>query len=182
MMTEPELVTIGNNAQVDDASLIGHINTKGVFSLSEISVGENCVLKTGSRLMSGASMGRSSILLEHTLILSGDAVDAHTVWQGWPSKVEQRLTEYQRKLSLRLARLEHLDATESCLAAMCSSRRCCCCSFAVQAVQAPLRIKAATSEVSYILTSDIDDDRSGESKDVERGDHPTEVTRLLVRP
>lgn len=181
MMTEPELVTLGNNAQVDDASLIGHINTKGVFSLSEISVGENCVLKTGSRLMSGASMGRSSMLLEHTLILSGDAVDAHTVWQGWPSKVEQRLTEYQRKLRSRLARLEHLDASESCLAAMCSPRRCCCCSFAVQAVQAPLRIKAATSEVSYILTSDIDDNRSGEGEDVERGEHPTEATRLIVR-
>lgn len=31
MMTEPDLVTIADNACVDDASLIAHINTRGVF-------------------------------------------------------------------------------------------------------------------------------------------------------
>jgi len=74
MMTEPELVTIGDFAAVDDASLIGHVNTKGVFSLAEISVGESAILKSGSRLMSGANMGRRSMLLEHTLILSSEAL------------------------------------------------------------------------------------------------------------
>lgn len=31
MMTEPDLCTIGDGASVDDASLIAHINTRGVF-------------------------------------------------------------------------------------------------------------------------------------------------------
>ncbi len=31
MMTEPDLVTIGDNACVDNASLISHINTRGIF-------------------------------------------------------------------------------------------------------------------------------------------------------
>lgn len=33
MMTEPELITLGDAVCVDDASLIGHMNTKGAFSL-----------------------------------------------------------------------------------------------------------------------------------------------------
>lgn len=31
MMTEPDLVTIGDGAAIDNASLIAHINTKGQF-------------------------------------------------------------------------------------------------------------------------------------------------------
>ena len=31
MMTEPDLVTIGDNSCIDDASLIAHINTRGIF-------------------------------------------------------------------------------------------------------------------------------------------------------
>ena len=33
MMTEPDLVAIGDNASIDDASLIAHINTRGTFRL-----------------------------------------------------------------------------------------------------------------------------------------------------
>ena len=31
MMTEPDMVTIGDDASIDDASLIAHINTRGIF-------------------------------------------------------------------------------------------------------------------------------------------------------
>lgn len=31
MMTEPDLVTLGNRVTIDDASLIAHINTRGIF-------------------------------------------------------------------------------------------------------------------------------------------------------
>lgn len=34
MMTEPDLVTIGDGTSVDDASLIAHINTRGIFRYS----------------------------------------------------------------------------------------------------------------------------------------------------
>ena len=34
MMTEPDLVTIHDGAAVDDASLIAHINTRGIFRCS----------------------------------------------------------------------------------------------------------------------------------------------------
>jgi hypothetical protein len=104
MMTEPDLVTIGDNAAVDNASLIAHINTRGVFSLNPLHVGVGSVLKTNSRLLSGASMDDHSILLEHTLILAGDTVDTRTVWQGWPSKVSKSLKQHEDGLVRLFAR------------------------------------------------------------------------------
>jgi hypothetical protein len=128
--------------------------------LANISVSENCVLKTGSRLMSGASMGGCSMLLEHTLILSGDSVDAYTVWQGWPSKVQVRLDDYQKRLNARLRRLQLLDK-EACLTSMCNLRhRCfCCCIGKAKGgeVQSSLRITSTSSTVRYILSGDEDE-------------------------
>lgn len=39
MMTEPDLVTIGDCANIDDASIIAHINTRGTFRLHTLQVG-----------------------------------------------------------------------------------------------------------------------------------------------
>ena len=94
MMTEPDLVTFGDDVSVDEASLIAHINTRGIFSLNPLRVESGCVLKSNSRLLSGASMEENSILLEHTLILLGETVEPSTVWQGWPCKVSKSLKEH----------------------------------------------------------------------------------------
>ncbi|TID27890.1 putative peroxisomal-coenzyme a synthetase [Venturia nashicola] len=85
--TEPDLLTLGDRVAVDDASLVAHINTRGNFKLNPLVVGDRCVLRTGSRLLSGASMGDDSCLLEHTLVMAGDEVDAGTTLQGWPGDV-----------------------------------------------------------------------------------------------
>merc|ERR1712048_950507 len=69
MMTEPEMVTIGENACIDSAMLIAHLNTKGAFSLGPLTVGANCVMRTWARLQQGGEMCRRSILMEHTLIM-----------------------------------------------------------------------------------------------------------------
>lgn len=95
MMTEPELVTIGDYTSIDDASVIAHINTRGVFKLNPLNIGNRCVLKSNCRLLSGASMEDGSILLEHTLVLAGESADSNTVWQGWPSDVQMDLHDYQ---------------------------------------------------------------------------------------
>lgn len=85
MFTEPDLVTIGDFVGIDEASVIAHINTRGIFRLNPLNVGTGCVLKPMSRLLSGASMESHSILLEHTLVLAGENVTAGSVWQGeWP--------------------------------------------------------------------------------------------------
>ncbi|PWY85535.1 hypothetical protein BO83DRAFT_443384 [Aspergillus eucalypticola CBS 122712] len=84
--TEPDLVTLGDRVTVDDASLVCHLNTRGDFELHTLKVGDRSVMRTGSRLLSGASMGKDACLLEHTLVLSGDHVEDGTTLQGWPAE------------------------------------------------------------------------------------------------
>ena len=50
MMTEPDLVSIGDDVSVDNASLIAHVNSRGDFSLNPLRVGAGCVLRSHSRL------------------------------------------------------------------------------------------------------------------------------------
>lgn len=83
--TEPDLLTLGDRVAVDDASLVAHINSRGNFKLNPLVVGDRSVLRTGSRLLSGAVMGDDSCLLEHTLVMAGDEVDNGTTCQGWPA-------------------------------------------------------------------------------------------------
>ena len=83
--TEPDLLTIGDRVAIDDASLVGHINTRGKFDLNPLHVGDRSVLRTGSRLLSGARMEADACLLEHTLVMAGDVVDAGRTLQGWPA-------------------------------------------------------------------------------------------------
>ncbi|PHH84949.1 hypothetical protein CDD83_1137 [Cordyceps sp. RAO-2017] len=86
MFTEPDLITLGDRVVVDDASVVAHINTRGKFDLNRLEVGSHCVLRTGSRLLSGAKMKKESCLLEHTLILGGDVVEEQWTMQGWPAE------------------------------------------------------------------------------------------------
>ena len=110
MMTEPDLVQIGQGSCVDDAYLIAHINTRGVFRLNRIYVGNYCVLKSNSRLLSGSGMEDNSILLEHTLVLSGEEVDKNGVRQGWPISKHLSLEEHRIGL-LKMLSIQDLDLT-----------------------------------------------------------------------
>lgn len=86
MFTEPDLITLGNRVVVDDASVVGHINARGKFDLNHLEIGDRSVLRTGSRLLSGAKMGHDTCLLEHTLIMGGDLVGEKSTMQGWPAQ------------------------------------------------------------------------------------------------
>ncbi|KAF9766005.1 hypothetical protein IL306_001626 [Fusarium sp. DS 682] len=85
MFTEPDLITLGDRVVIDDASVVAHINTRGKFDLNKVEIGDRCVLRTGSRLLSGAQMKNDSCLLEHTLIMGGDVVEEGKTMQGWPA-------------------------------------------------------------------------------------------------
>lgn len=102
MMTEPDLVEIGDEACIDDASLIAHINTRGVFRLNPLVVGKYSVLKSMTRLLSGASIDQNAMMLEHTLVMAGETVDRGTVWQGWPSSNSISLFAHRQKIATRL--------------------------------------------------------------------------------
>eukprot|EP00026_Physarum_polycephalum_P000199 Phypoly_transcript_00199.p1 GENE.Phypoly_transcript_00199~~Phypoly_transcript_00199.p1 ORF type:complete len:1729 (+),score=274.19 Phypoly_transcript_00199:185-5371(+) len=94
MMTEPDLVTIGNNVAINNSSVVGHINSRGQFKLNNITLKEGVTLRSYSRLLSGARMEVGAKLLEHTLIMGGDHVSANSVWQGWPASFLYNLPAY----------------------------------------------------------------------------------------
>ncbi|RDA84714.1 hypothetical protein CP532_5246 [Ophiocordyceps camponoti-leonardi (nom. inval.)] len=85
LFTEPDLITMGDRVAIDDASVVAHINTRGKFDLNRLEIGSRCVMRTGSRLLSGAVMKEGSCLLEHTMIMGGDVVDDGSTMQGWPA-------------------------------------------------------------------------------------------------
>jgi acetyltransferase-like isoleucine patch superfamily enzyme len=87
IITEPDLLELGDRVAIDDASLVSHLNSRGYFSLNRLSVGSRSVLRSGSRLLSGAEMGEDTCLLEHTLIMGGDTADDGKTYQGWPADV-----------------------------------------------------------------------------------------------
>jgi carbonic anhydrase/acetyltransferase-like protein (isoleucine patch superfamily) len=66
--------------------------------LNPVVVGKNCVLKSNTRLLSGAEMSDFSIMQEHTLVLAGDTVDSGSVWQGWPSNKITPLEIYRKNV------------------------------------------------------------------------------------
>jgi hypothetical protein len=81
MMTEPDLVTIKEGAAIDEASLICHINSRGHFALNALLVDAGATMRSGSRLLSGATMEPFSTLLEHTLVFGGDVVPEASTMQ-----------------------------------------------------------------------------------------------------
>jgi acetyltransferase-like isoleucine patch superfamily enzyme len=85
-VTEPDLITIGDNVSFDDCSIVAHINSRGRFSLNKLKLGDGCAMRSGSRLLSGASMEPRSMLLEHTLVASGEIAEAGAVYAGWPAR------------------------------------------------------------------------------------------------
>lgn len=85
MMTEPELVKIEDFVCVDDACLIGHMNTKGAFILQSTTLGQGSTMRSMARLLAGCQMEQEATMLEHTLVMAGDIVSAGTTLQGWPS-------------------------------------------------------------------------------------------------
>merc|ERR1719242_2804325 len=97
MMTEPNLVTVGDGSVVDYAVLVAHVNTMGKFEVHPVKVGKNCTLKAFSRVQSGASMQDNSALLEHTLLLMGDTLPSGKEYQGWPyCRIYERVDRRRR--------------------------------------------------------------------------------------
>lgn len=86
LMTEPDLVTLGDRVSLDDCSVVAHINSRGKFALNKLFIADGCALRTGSRLLSGAQMEDYSMLLEHALLASGDIAEAGAVYAGWPAQ------------------------------------------------------------------------------------------------
>ena len=59
-------------------------------------------MRSGSRLLSGASMEDSSMLLEHTLLTSGEISESGGVYSGWPARRLDQETYLRKKSSYQI--------------------------------------------------------------------------------
>jgi hypothetical protein len=84
-MPEPDLVQMGDRCVVDCASIVCHLNTRGNFELIKIIMEDECTLRTRSRIQQGVYMEHGSQLLEKSLALTGEVIEADSVWQGGPA-------------------------------------------------------------------------------------------------
>ncbi|OJT04465.1 hypothetical protein TRAPUB_4735 [Trametes pubescens] len=107
LMTEPDLVELGDRVALDDCSVVAHINSRGQFSLNHLKIGSSSALRSGSRLLSGASMEDSSMLLEHTLLTSGEIAESGGVYSGWPAHRLDQETYLRKKSSYQILSAIH---------------------------------------------------------------------------
>lgn len=89
MMEEPDFLEIGDDARIDQAVLIAHLNTRGEWMMGPIKIGPRACLRSTSRVMMMSTVGAESTLLEGTLVLAGDSSAPSSSWYGWPG---ERLT------------------------------------------------------------------------------------------
>lgn len=85
MMPEPDLVEMGDNCLIDCASVVCHLNTRGNFELAKITLHNNVTLRTGARIQQAVVMETGSMLLEKSLAMTGEIIEADSVWLGAPA-------------------------------------------------------------------------------------------------
>ena len=86
LITEPDLVAIGDNSVLCDISSIQcHIFENGVLRVGKVAIGSDCVLGTGSVILAGASMGNGSATKPLTLIAPMTDLLPNTLWEGSPA-------------------------------------------------------------------------------------------------
>ena len=85
LMPEPDLVEMGDHCVIDCASVVCHLNTRGNFELAKIVLQNNVTLRTGARIQQAVVMETGSMLLEKSLALTGEVIEADSVWLGAPA-------------------------------------------------------------------------------------------------
>ncbi|KAI0673689.1 acetyl-CoA synthetase-like protein [Trametes maxima] len=118
LMTEPDLVELGDKVALDDCSVVAHLNSRGQFSLNHLKIGSLSAMRSGSRLLSGASMEESSMLLEHTLLTSGEIAESGGVYSGWPAHRLDQETYLRKKSSYQIMSAIHYGSYYSNLQKM----------------------------------------------------------------
>jgi len=84
-MPEPDLVEMGNRVVIDCASVVCHLNTRGNFELAKIRLQNNTTLRARARIQQGVLMEPGSMMLEKSLAMTGEVIEADSVWLGAPA-------------------------------------------------------------------------------------------------
>lgn len=84
-MPEPDLVSVGDRCVVDMSSIVCHLNTRGNLELVPIVLENHVTLRARSRIQQGVHVGAGSMVLEKSLVLTGEVIETDNVWQGSPA-------------------------------------------------------------------------------------------------
>ena len=84
-MPEPDLVEMGDRVVIDCASVVCHLNTRGNFELAKIVLENNVTLRARARIQQGVHMETGSMILEKSLAMTGEVIEADSVWFGAPA-------------------------------------------------------------------------------------------------
>lgn len=78
-------VGMGDHWVINSASVVCHLNTRENFELAKIVLQNNVTLRTGARLQQAAVMETDSMLLEKSLAMTWEEIEADSVWLGAPA-------------------------------------------------------------------------------------------------
>jgi acetyltransferase-like isoleucine patch superfamily enzyme len=95
--TEVDLLTIGDRCVIDDGRLVCHLNTKGSFELTPIVLANDVTLRRMSKIQKGAQVQYGAMVLEHSLVMTGETVEANSIWQGSPAVCVSVIEESQQQ-------------------------------------------------------------------------------------
>jgi len=90
-VVDAHLLSIGDGACIDDAGVTTHLNTRGMFSLGPVLIGERSTIRYGSRIQMNSVVGQDSLVLEHSLVMSGEQVNDSFAWFGFPLQWQAKL-------------------------------------------------------------------------------------------
>lgn len=85
-LVQPDLVEIGEGSVIDDAAIVCHLNTKGNFSLVPIQIGAHVTMRKQARIQQGGVIKSGSMVLERSLVMTGDVIEQDDVWLGSPAQ------------------------------------------------------------------------------------------------
>jgi hypothetical protein len=65
--------------------LVYHLNTRGNFELSPLVLEDDVTIRRFSKIQKGCVVEQGAMVLEHSLVLTGETVEAESLWQGTPA-------------------------------------------------------------------------------------------------
>ncbi|CAF0980449.1 unnamed protein product [Adineta steineri] len=81
------LVTIGDHVRLNmNAIIVGHTFEQRILKLVPVTVGNSCVLMSGSFVMSGCKLMGNNRLYPFTLVMKNDLLQSNTQWKGLPAQ------------------------------------------------------------------------------------------------
>ena len=87
---DPCVTEIGNNTTIGEYAVIyGHIhdNSKGLLSISQIKIGNNCIIGAGSIIMPGVTIEDNVIVAAGALVKQKQVLNHHKTYAGIPANV-----------------------------------------------------------------------------------------------